>query len=107
MTGAVSGGGAGRLPTAFSMLAIEAAVQRGAGGFAMPGRDVTCDQANRGGENGGIIGKAEYGHHVRNEIERQDEIGERAEQRGLDVARGLFVERAVIGRKQVFREGKL
>jgi hypothetical protein len=41
------------------------------------------------------------------EIERQDEIGDGAEQRRLHVTRRLVVERAVIGCEQVFGEGKL
>ena len=86
---------------------LEPALQRGAGGIAMIRRDVACDQPDRGGEHGGIIGEAEHRQHVRNEIERQDEIGDRAEQRRLHMARRLLVERAIIGREQILGERQL
>ena len=62
---------------------------------------------DRGGEHRGIVGEAEHRQHVRNEIERQDEIGDRAEQRRLHMARRLPVERAVIGREQILGERQL
>ena len=67
-------------------------------------RDVGRDQPDRGGEHRGIIGEAEHRQHVRDEIERQDEIGDGAEQRRLDMARRLLVERAIIGRQQILGE---
>ncbi len=69
--------------------------------------DVGRDQPDRGGEDGGIVGEAEHRQHVRNEIERQDEIGDSAQERRLHVARRLLVERAVIRRQQILGEGKL
>ena len=62
------------------------------------------DQPDRGGEHRRIIGEAEHRHHVGDEIERQDEIGDRAEQRDLHMARRLLVEGAVIGREQILGE---
>src|SRR3954453_8797889 len=96
-----------RLLRGFRVALIHTALQRGAGGFAMFVRDVAGNHADRGGEHGGVIGEAENRHHVGDEIERQDEIGNRAEQRGLDMARRLPVERAVIGREQILRERQM
>src|SRR5919106_925438 len=70
-------------------------------------RDVTCDHADGGGEHSGIVGKAEQRQHVRREIERQDEVGDSAEQRRLYVTRRLFVECTIVRREQILGEGKL
>ena len=51
--------------------------------------DMAGDHADGGGEHGGVIGEAEHRHHVGDEVERQDEIGDRAQQRDLDMARRL------------------
>src|SRR3954464_5459304 len=91
----------------FRVHLIHPALQRGAGGFAMLIRDVAGNHADRGGEYGGVIGEAEDRHHVGNEIKRQDEIGDRPEQRRLDMARRLPVEGAVIGGEQILRERQL
>ena len=69
-------------------------------------RDVACDHPDCGGEHRGIIGEAEHRQHVRDEVERQDEIGDGPEQRRLHMARGLAVERAIIGREQILGEGE-
>ena len=69
-------------------------------------RDVVCNQPDRGGKHSRVIGETEHRQHVGNEIERQDEIGKRPEQRDLDMARRLFVECAVISGKQIFDEGQ-
>src|SRR3954452_25411692 len=66
-------------------------LQRGAGSVAVLGRDVTCDQPDRGREHSRIVGEAKDRQHVRNEIERQDEIGNGAEQRHLHLSRRLPV----------------
>src|SRR5438045_1548143 len=82
-------------------------LQRGTRGIAMLRRDMARDQADCGGEHGGIVGETEHRQHVRNEIERQDEVGDGAQKRALHVARRLLVERTVIGCEQVLGEGKL
>ena len=74
------------------------------GGVAVFGLDVARDHAERGGEHRGVVGEAQHRHHVRHEIERQDEIGQRAEQRRLHMAGRLPIERAVIGAEQFFGE---
>ena len=86
---------------------IDPALQRGAGGLAVFRRDVAGDHADRGREYRGVVGEAEHRQHVRDEIERQDEIGDGAEQRRLHMARRLPVERAIIGREQILGEGQL
>ena len=86
--------------------AVDPALQRGARGVAMLRRDVARDQPDRGGKHRGIVGEAEHRQHVRNEIERQDEIGDGPEQRRLHMARGLPVEGAIIGREQILGERK-
>src|SRR5205807_8355581 len=65
------------------ILAVDAALERSAGGIAMFRRDVGCDQPERGRQHRGIVGEAEHWQHVRNEIERQDEIGDGPKQRRL------------------------
>src|SRR5204863_437129 len=68
---------------------------------------VARDHADRGGEHGCIVGEAEHRQHVGHEVERQDEIGKRAQERDLDMPRRLAVERAIIGGEQIFGEGQL
>ena len=72
--------------------------------FAMGGRDVGRDEAECGRQHRRVIGEADDRHHVGHKIERQDEICERGDQRDLDMARSIAVERAEIGGDEIFRE---
>ena len=91
----------------FDSASIDPALQRGARGFTVFRRDVACNHAERGRQYRGVVGEAEDRQHVRDEIERQDEISDGAKQRRLHVAWGLFVEGAIIRRKQIFGKGSL
>ena len=57
--------------------------QRVARRLAMRRADMAGDQLDRGRQNRGIVGKADDRQHVGNGVDRQDEIGERADQRRL------------------------
>src|SRR5262245_50105655 len=78
--------------------------ERALGGFAMLRPNMTDHQPQRSGEHCGIVCEAEQRQHVRHEIKRQDEIGQRADQRDLNVARRVAIERAVICGEQILGE---
>src|SRR5689334_5905326 len=59
-------------------LGVDNSLQGCARGIAMLRLDMGCDHADRGGKDCGIVGKAEHRQHVGNEVERQDEIGDRS-----------------------------
>jgi hypothetical protein len=69
--------------------------------------DLTSDHANGGRQYGCVIGEAEHRQKVRHEVEWQDEIGKRAEQRHLHMQRRGAVEGAVIGGQQLFGERQM
>ena len=75
--------------------------------LAMHRADVAGDQLDCGRQHGGIVGEADHRQHVGNGVERQNEIGERADQRRLHRQRRLAVEGAVIGREQILGERNL
>src|SRR5258708_24585897 len=77
MTGWVSSLAPGFNTMASSTLPLDPALQRGAGRLAMLRCDVARHQPDRGREHGRVIREAEHRQHVRNKIERQDEIGDR------------------------------
>ena len=65
---------------------------------------VASHHAQRGEQHGGIVGKAEQRQHVGHEVERQHEIGERADQRRPHLEWRGLVEGAVISGEQILGE---
>ena len=61
-------------------------------------------QLDRGRQHRGIVGEADQWQHIGNDVDRQHEIGERAEERGLHMRRRVAVERAIIGGEQILDE---
>src|SRR5215471_13539637 len=74
--------------------------------FAMLRPDMNGNQPNRGSQHGGIVGEADERQHVGNEVERQHEIRQRAEQGDLNPARGVTIEGAEIGCDQILGKRK-
>jgi hypothetical protein len=56
-----------------------------------------CDEFDRGGQHGGVIGLAEHRHNVWNDVKWRHKIRERADQRHLHFVRRLAIKGAVIG----------
>ena len=65
---------------------------------------VASHHAQHRKQYGGIVGKAKKRQHVGHKVERQHEIGERADQRGLHLQRRVAIEGAIIGGEQILGE---
>src|ERR1043166_6337637 len=64
------------------------------------------NQTNGGREPRRVVGEADHRQHVGNGVERQHEIGERADERCLHLERRVAVEGAVVGGEQILDEGQ-
>ena len=60
-----------------------------------------------GGEHRGIVGVADHREIIGNDIGRQHEISERADEDGLHLERRLPIERAIMRGNQIFDERQL
>lgn len=67
--------------------------------------DMRADNPERGGQHRSVIGKPKRGDHIRHGISRHHEIGQRAQEDGLGLARGFRVDGGVIGGGQIVGEG--
>src|SRR5258705_1092473 len=85
-------------------LLVEAARERLPRRLAMLGPDVSGYEPQRRGQHRRVIRIAKNRQDVGNEIDRQNEIGERAEERGFHLDRRGAVEGAVIGGEEIFGE---
>src|SRR5580704_11216394 len=72
--------------------------------LAMIRRYVRIDDLDRAGEHGRVVDEADHRNVVGNQIRRQDEISDGAEQHRFDMQRRLPVERAIISGEQICRE---
>ena len=72
--------------------------------YAMFRANVVRHQIDGGRQHGSVIGKAEHRQDVGNNVGRQHEIGERADQRGLHRQRRTAVECTVVGGDQILGE---
>jgi hypothetical protein len=75
--------------------------------IAMVGADMGRNEPDRGGEHRCIIGEADDRQHVGDQVEWQDEIGERGDQNELDATGRVAIEGTEIGREQVFGKGQI
>jgi hypothetical protein len=85
---------------------IESARKRKPRGFPVLWPYMDSHQAQSREQDGGIVAVAQHRQHVGNEVERQDEIGERAKERSLHVRRRGAIERAIVGGEKIFGERK-
>ena len=65
------------------------------------------DELDGGGEHRGIVRIADHWENIGNDIGRQHEVGERADEDGLYLERRLPIERAIIRGNQIFGERQL
>ena len=79
-------------------------VQRGARLFAMAVPDVRADQSDSHRHDRGIVGEADTGDKIRDDIEGQDEVSQRRQQHGPYLGRRLRIDGAEISRCRILRE---
>jgi len=63
-----------------------------------------CDQPDGGGEQRRVIGVTDDGKHIGDHVGRQHKVGQRPDQRGFHMHRGLSVERTIVRGDQILGE---